>query len=512
MDKIKIILSTLSPEEQKELTVFVQRQKKKKNRKDLELLSILKEDKDYSPAEIIRRLYPESKNKVAYHALRKRLMKHLTEFIVLKRIEMDPTTSSSIMGMISMGSYLFGKREGRLGWEFLKKAEKLAIDHEQYDLLNTIYNLQIENASHEYAASLSEIIKKRNRNKRLADEDERARIANAVITQQLSRVRMEGKDLNFHETTAQVLSEYELEEAIEKRPRLLYNLIFIARSAVLAKKDFYAFEPYIIGMYEKMADSEGFSRQHHSYKLKLLYMIAHVLYRNKKFESSVHYLNLMMEAIEQYKRSHYQMFYPQYSMLLAANYLFMEKSDAAVKIIKELLESPCLKLNIRDQLNALFSLGIYHFLREEYSQTVKCALAMNHSDKWMEKKMGKEWIVKKITCEAIMQYHIGNEDIALQKVQLVERNYGDLISRPAYKKLPVYLSFLKKLFKNRVATHSPRFYKEVRQSFDFLPMEEEDLQEVAFYGWLKSQITQRPFYEVLLELAHRKGKPQEIAV
>ena len=510
MDKIKIILKTLSPEEQKELNAFVQRQKKKKGRKDIELLSILKESKDYSSAEIIEKLYPQSQNKVAYHALRKRLMRHLTEFIVLKRMEMDPTTSSSIMGMISMGSYLFGKREDRLAWEFLKKAEKLAMDHEQYDLLNTIYNIQIEHTNTEFSCCLQELIGKRNRNKQMADEDERARIANAVITQQLSRVKLEGKDLNFHETTEQVLAKYELEEAIGKRPRLLYNLIFIARSAVLAKKDFYAFEPYIIGMYERMANSEGFSRQHHSYKLKLLYMIAHVLYRNKKFERSVYYLDLMMNAIDQYKRSYFQMFYPQYAMLLAANYLFMDKSEEAVKIMQGLLENPQLRLNIKDQLNALFSLGIYHFLREEFSQTVKCALAMNHSDKWMEKKMGKEWIVKKITCEAIMQYQIGNEDIALQKIQLIEKNYNGLISRPAYRKLPVYLSFLKKLFKNPVSTHSPGFYQEVRQSFDFLPMEQEDLQEVAFYGWLKSQITERPFYEVLLELAHRKGKPQGV--
>ena len=34
----------------------------------------------------------------------------------------------------------------------------------------------------------------------------------------------------------------------------------------------------------------------------------------------------------------------------------------------------------------------------------------------------------------------------------------------------------------------------------FLTFEEEDIQEVFFYAWLKSKALKRPYYEVLLEM------------
>ena len=238
MDKLKTIISTLSPEDQRELGLFIQRQKKKKKRKDLQLFQILKKDRDYKPTEMVGLLYPETKNKVAYHALRKRLMKHLMEFIMLKRMDEDPTTASSVMGMISLARYLFDKREDRLAWEIIRKAEKSASEHEQYDLLNTIYNLQIEHSDKEPADDLETIISKWTENKDLADEQEKAAIANSLITHKLTEVRLQGQDPEFDQTINEVLNTYGLTQAVSTRPRLFYNLMSITRSSVFGQKRF----------------------------------------------------------------------------------------------------------------------------------------------------------------------------------------------------------------------------------------------------------------------------------
>ena len=234
MDDLKITIDTLSAEDKKEFNYFIQRQKSKRNRKDYELFQLLQGKKQYKPQELINRLYPDEPNAVAYYALRKRLMQHLTDFIVLKRMEEDPTAVSSVMGMLAVAKYLFDVRVDRLAWNMLRKAEKLAAANEQFDLLNTIYNVQIEKADSEFADDLDEIIRKRNDNKLAADEDERANIANSIITKRLQTARQQGRDLQIDATIQSVLKAYGLTEAVSQRPSLFYKLMSIARSSVRA--------------------------------------------------------------------------------------------------------------------------------------------------------------------------------------------------------------------------------------------------------------------------------------
>src|SRR6478609_6346296 len=185
MDDLKITIDTLTADQKKEFLDFMKRQSQQKLRKDAELFQVLLQKKAYTPEDLQRKLYPEADNSMAYYALRKRLMRQLSDFILLKRMEDDTTSASSIMGMVSLATYLFEAQVDRLAWNLLRKAEKLATENEQFDLLNNIYNLQIEKADNEFADDLSLIIQKRNANKIAADEEERANIATSLIRKQL---------------------------------------------------------------------------------------------------------------------------------------------------------------------------------------------------------------------------------------------------------------------------------------------------------------------------------------
>lgn len=506
MDKLRRIIGTLTSEEQKELHSFVQRQRKKKSRKDIQLLRLVQQDKELSGKELVQKLYPDDKNTVAYHALRKRLTRHVSEFIMLKRTSQDPTEASQIMGLISLATHLFNRSEEQLGWEQIRKAEKIARKYESFDLLNTIYNLQIEFAESEYADVLDEIIEKRNENKQLSDEDERARIANSLIKQKLKEFRLQGKLVTFEATIQDILEKYQLTEAVSKRPRLLYNLMFIARSAVLAKKDFYSFEPYVKGMYEQMEISGGFSQQHHAYKLRLLYMIAHVTYRNKKFAASVDYLESMHEAMIEYNRSYFDRFYPRYVLLLAANYVFLNKTQEGADLIEEMIANKKAKIEIQHLLNARLALCFIYYLRGEYPKAIDSARQVNHSDKWIEKKMGKEWVLKKNLSELILQYELENFDLVKNKIRAIERYHKALLSQPEYHKVGRYLQLVKIMIKNPKIIGKEAFNEQVHESFDFRAMEQEDLHDVNFYAWMKSKIIKQKYHEVLKELAFRKDE------
>lgn len=503
MDDLKTAIETLSDDERKEFALFIRRQKNMKGRKDLDLFRLLQQKQSLTPTELIARLYAAEPNPVAYYALRKRLMQHLTDFILLKRTEEDNTAASCMMGLISLAQYLFAARADRIAWNMSRKAEKLGLENEQYDLLNTIYNLQIEQADSEYADSLDSILEKRNLNKSLAEEDERANIANSLIRHQLMEVRRQGRPdgIDFKEIIQQVLNSYQLSDAVYRRPSLLYKLMSIARSAVLVSKDFYAFEPYILSAYHRMASTHGFSAAHQFYKQSLLYMIAQTLYRNRKFTESLHYLALLRLDMDTNHKSYFQEFYPRYALLSAANNAFLRAHEQSVILLEDLLNNAKLRLTHPDRLNALLNLSFYYFQQRDYRKANQTLQNIYHSNAWCEQKMGKEWVLKKSLSELILQYELGNINIALNRMRTIERSFGELLRKKPYQNVYQYLRLVKQMIDDPDYVTRPDFFRQVAQSLEFLPPEQEDLQLINFYAWLKSKMVRRDYYQVLLELA-----------
>lgn len=501
MDDLKTTIDTLTPDQKREFLDFIKRQNQQKERKDAALFQVLQQKKTYTPEELQRKLYPQAENSMAYYALRKRLMRQLSDFILLKRMEEDTTSASSVMGMVSLASYLFEAQVDRLAWNLLRKAEKLAAENEQFDLLNNIYNLQIEKADSEFADELEEIIRKRNANKIAADEEERANIAASLIRKQLQHARAMGRDMNFDAIIQKVLLEFGLSEVVSKRPSIFYKLMTIARSAVLARKDFHHFEPYIIAQYAQIAAQTGFSKAQLTYKLNLNYMIAHVLYRNRKFEPSIQYLDAIYADLQANTKSIFLQFYPRYIFLKTANLAFLGRLEEATALMEELLESQGNSLGIKNLLTAQLSLSFFNFALQQYKKANLILIRMPHSDKFLEAKMGKEWVLKKNMGELILQIELHNPELALNKIRTIERTFKNLLAQEAYHNVRGYLQLLKKLLDDPYLLEQPYFTELIDKELEFVPLEQEDIQSISFYAWLKARILKRRYYDVLLELA-----------
>ncbi|MEJ7659821.1 MAG: hypothetical protein WKG07_09430 [Hymenobacter sp.] len=199
----------------------------------MRLLALLLHAKEHKPEELIRKLYPDEPNPAAYYALRKRLFKHLTDFLLLRQRQHDATATTSVRGQLTLAQYLFGAGVPRLAWTVLRKAEKLALDNEQYEPLNAVYNVQIEHAHSPHAEPLAAIIERRHRNKKAADEEERAGIADALLRQRLAPgpPARAAPRCRVDELVRNVLTEYDLQEAFARSPSLLCRLLSIARHA-----------------------------------------------------------------------------------------------------------------------------------------------------------------------------------------------------------------------------------------------------------------------------------------
>lgn len=496
MDKLQAIIHCMDPEEQKTFVSFAQRLRKDKQRKDLKLFGLLAKEGEWKAEALQAKLYGETKT-TAYHALRKRLMEEVADFLVLRRWERQDNPEAQAMGWLSLARFLLEHQQEKLAWEMLRKAETQAQKHELFETLNTIYLLQLEQAENEFAPPLEEILASQQRNKQFAMEEERAIIAMSKVKRAMAEARAKGFQPDFEQKIQDILINHQLNEAVGTRPKLFYQLMRMIRTAVQVQKDYHLFAPYLVGQYEHLKSQQAFGTHHLPYQLELLYMIAHVLYRSKRFELSTQYVNQAEELMEAGPVTLKKQFNATFHLQKAANFAYLGELDKAIEVLEALLQR---KPDAEPFHNACISLSYYYFLKGDIKSALRISLHVRHADRWLIKKMGREWVLKKSTSEIILQYELGHIEIAYNKLKATLRNFSDLLQHPMYTNVWVYHKLLEEMIRFPARVGTDAFQEKIEEKLTFSPYEEEDLVAMSFYAWLKAKVLKRDFYEVLLEL------------
>ncbi len=517
MDDLRTTLLTLSPDDRRDFGRFMQRQRRKvAGRLDSRLYELLLRAKEIKPEQLIAQLYPDEPNPVAYYALRKRLMRHLTDYLLLRQRQLDTTAAATVRGQLTLAQYLFEAGIPRLAWNTLRKAEKLARENEQYEPLNAVYNLQIQHAESPHAAPLDEILTRYRLNKKAADEEARANIADRLLRLRLRDSRARGRaavpvDAILHG----ILAEYDLQEAFARSPSLLSRLMSIARSAMLVRRDFSAFAPFIERCYNLMERRHGFAPAQRGHQLKLLYMLAHALYRSRRFAESVAYLEKGQALLAAGPARQAGELATRFTFLLAANYSFLHRNADSIGLLETILRTPK-SLAPSDDLTARFQLTFHYFAEGQFAKANHTLLSLARTDHWLEQHLGLEWMLNRNIGEMLIQVELGNADLALNRLRAIERGLREQFPAvPADAAVPteaapvggpyhpvlIYLALVREFIEDPNAPHRSDFVNRVNHVPPFLAQEREDLQVLSFYAWLRARTLGRPYYEVLLELA-----------
>ena len=515
MDDLRLTLQTLTADDRRDLGQFIQWQRRKASgRQDLRLLDLLLRAREYSSEELIAKLYPDEPNPAAYYALRKRLLRHLTDFLLLRQRQYDATAATSVRGQLTLARYLFEAGVPRLAWNLLRKAEKLAHENEQYEPLNSVYNLQIQYAHLPHAEPLEAVLERRHRNKKAADEEERAAIADSLLRQRLRQARQKGRAVPADEILHNILVEYDLQEAFARSPSLLARLMSITRSAMLVRGDYASFAPFIERCYHLMERRHGFAPAQRGHQLRLLYMLAHALYRTRRFAESVAYLE-QGQALLAAAGQRFAELAPRFLLLLAANYAFLRRNPESIALLEQALKAkPALQPN--DELTTRFQLAFHYFAEGKFSKANQALISLDRTDHWLEQHLGLEWLINHNIGELLVQFELGNADLALTRLKAVERRLleefpaveatADAPARPAggrYHTVLRYLDCVRELIYDPGVARRPEFAQRTQAIPAFVSEEREDLQVISFYAWLKAKVQGRSYYETLLWLAEK---------
>ena len=503
MDSIQEIISTLNEEDCSGFRRFLKRTKGNEDRKDLQLFNLFVSNENESTRHFELELYPKGNN-VSYQAVRKRLTRLLTRFIALKLMDSDSSDASHVLSLVNMARYLFGHNLGHQAWKYLIKAERAADKNELFEILNTIYVLQIQHLPTNSPMNHEELIEKWKKNKKQLEDTEQGEIALSLVSRKIDEAGKMGEYQSIDSLIKASLNDLNLEEDYLLQPRFVYHIASMNRKKMLREKDYFNLEPFLIEQFELINNRSGFRQKHNYFKLGFLYMICHTLFRNRKFEESFDYLNSLEKELESAPKSLQNEFYPKTILLKANLFLFQNKLSLSIQLLEKTYKKPPVIFSQKDRLNVITNLGVAYFYNEEPLKTKKVLLEINHSDKWCEKIMGKEWVLKKSIMEVILHIELEEQSLVDSRLRYLQRSFRDVLIQPKYKRVATYIKFLRRIGDAPIPNKMELIEKEIEGSFEWIPMEREDLQAIAFYAWLKSKVTNKTQYELLLELVKRK--------
>ncbi len=495
------IIFTFSLDEQQRFIQYLQKRNKRTDAKNIDLFKLIAKQ-ELSSKEICNTLY-NTKNKDAYHALRKRLYQSLIDFTANTNLEEENSIDIQIIKYILASRTFLIHKQYRVAYKILDKAETLAQEHLLFPLLNEIYHTKIQYAYTNHSENIDVLIGKFKVNQKNVHIEDELNIVYAKIRQVINQITYKGEIIDFETLLTNTLKEHNITISDSMSFKSLYQLMTIISISAFVTNDYLRIEPFLIATYNTLQEHKNKDKELY-YHTQVLYLIANTLFRNKKFEMSLLYLNKMHDQMLLARKKYYNAFTLKHHLLLALNYNYSNEPKKAISILEGFIikKHP----DIETLLDIYLSLIMCYFQQNEFKKAQSIFSKFYHTNKWYEEKAGKEWVIKKNLIEILLHLELGNIDLMESRLSSFKRIYNPYLRSIDQQRVIRYLHLVELYYKKPEIITSKSFFDTVENSFVWIDAEREDIFVMSFYAWLKSKMERNSLYETTLNLIEKAKK------
>ncbi|MEP0214070.1 MAG: hypothetical protein ABJD66_12690 [Cellulophaga sp.] len=495
MTDLNLIITTLTAEEQQQFVLYLKKKNKRSDIKNIQLFKLLQQN-DLSSTEICLQLYQTNK-KNAYHALRKRLHNSLIDFIANINLEEENSVDMQIIKYILASRSFLHNKQYKLAYKILDKAEVLAETHYLFAILNEIYHTKIQYAYAIPDIHINSIISKFKINQKNLLLEDQLNIVYAKMRQTLNNITYKGDVIDIETLLKNTLQDHQINITESLSFKSLYQLITLVSIPAFVTNDYLKTEPFIIKTYAILKTHKSASKQLY-YHIEVLFLIANTLFRNKKFNDSLHYLKQMEAQMLANKSKYYNAFKLKHQFLLALNTNYTNQQNKAIGILEQHINS---KHNDIDSLLKIhLGLSTFYIQAGRFKEAQQIFSKFYHTDNYYESKAGKDWVIKKNLIEIILHIELNNINLVESRLLSFKRNYFKYLKQINQHRAITYLSFIELYYKDPSQLLTDKFKEKVQSSFEWVGKEKEDIFVMSFYAWLKSKMEKKPLYQTTLEM------------
>ena len=384
-----------------------------------------------------------------------------------------------------------------IAYKVLDKAEYLATEHSLFPILNEIYHTKIQYAPEFKKVDINELITKQIENQHKHRQEDQLNIAYAKLKLVLKEINHQGKVIDFETILSETLKDTGIEINKSLSFKSLYQILAIANFSALATTAYYSIEGFVLKAYNILKNKKDSNKQVF-YQIHIVYIIANTLFRNKKFEASLIYLNEMEELMLQNNKLYYKNFVLKHTLVKALNLNFNNDYKAAISLTNKCISKKHSDIETMLELN--LSLAMMYFQQNDFIKVKSIFSQFYHTDKWYIKKVGIDWVIKKNLMEILLYIELGEENLLTSRVNSFKRSYTSYLKDIKQQRILRFLSFIEAYYKNSNTINPNMLMDKVDKTFISSKNTNEDIFVISFYAWLKSKLSKTPLYKTTLDI------------
>jgi len=495
MNALQEISNMMNETDKKAFIQYLSKKNKCKDAGNIALFNSLKTD----DINIRKKVFEDKKSTDAYHALSKRLYDNMINFMANRSFENDTSQENTILRLIVVSRLFFEHKLIKTAFKCLAKAEEIALNIEQFSLLNEIYLTQIQFAHFNLSAPIEKMIEKFKANKKKLEYEEQLNLGYAVLRRELAAIYHEGRITDFQSLIKNTIETHGISLKQGLTFKSLYQILFIANEYASINNNYSLIEPFVVKSYRFISKKTDLTDRHLYYHIYILYFIANFYFRNAQFTESLHYLDLMYAELQKQSGKYYQRFCLRYFLLLAFNENYTGHPQKAIEIAEKALSSNK-KADPMDSNDLRLVLIVFYVQQNEGRNAVIEMAKWSHTDSWYEKKMGMDWTIKKCLVEILLHVQQENTELALSRIKSFKRRYKKYLLTVKEERVIQYLLFVEQYVMKPEIIQTQKFQKAIEDFIITAQNGPKDIVIMSFLAWLLAKVRRKTIYETTLIL------------
>ena len=494
----KELISVMTPKDKSGFISFLEARNKRKTNRSVALFRSWIDDE---PNRLRSKL---SDN--AFNVLKKRTSDLLLQYIAQSSLNSSDPIEWNVYQNLFMAKRLLSNNPNRLGFKLLAKAEKEALKHHRYRLLNEVYQTAIEYSYHSLSEEQEALFIKTDQNKRQIEHEEQLNMLYAKIKRSFYKAEFNQEKIDF-----QLLVNNPIDDLQSSFPEVV--ITFASLFKIVQMFDYYAaqlrnyheIDSFVEEQWSRTVKAHIENNYDVYYKLETLYALANINFRKKNFIKSLEYLKLLENELADHKKQYLIKYQIRYTTLKALNLHFIEESEMANELLESLIIGG--KYEKKNLYSAILTQSMISFHREDFKSTARLLAQLNFSDSWYEKTVGIDWNLHKKYMEILLHVELGNIDLVESRINSMRRKYKSQLENDRNSQALPFLRLIQTYVNDPQIVITIDFSEKVENTIEWKQREEEDIFFICFYGWLKSKMNGTPLFDTTLDLL-KKGRIQ----
>lgn len=500
MNKLTEIIRSLNKQEARNFKIFEKRIGADKfEKKMLKLYDYIRSGKfeEHDDA-LVEKLYPPN-NKNAYYRLKNRLVSNLQKSLIEFHLGVDKRMT--VLGTIMLARIFYYKANYKLSFNYLKKAEKQAIDSASYNLLNLIYDEIINLSKYYYEIDPQFYI-----NLKAKKNQEYAQIQQVEYL--LANINYQLHQTNFSDRGASVVDELErLQEQFELLPEnqseaVQIEIHRVVRSILLQKQDMASLETYLLESHKKFEENGFFTKSNHREKIILLTWLINTLNKNLKFKHAESWLDALKDALLEYNKLYYDQYIWTYYMGLVTNWWSSNQNERAIDLLEGLKEAEDNEGLKYYAPYIYISLVTLYFGIDNYTQATRNLNHLLHTSSYQA--LSPPLRLGLAIAEVIIRIDTEDWNYAHSRLKALKRSHRTLLTKEEYQQEKAFISVLNVIVGEPDAFRQPRARKKITDFLESLTQEVDSNGPIDYTSWLRARMTGTSYYDTMIKANSKK--------